>query len=374
MKLRKPDYYDQFQCIAGACKDSCCIGWEIDVDEEKRELYRTTGGALGERLKRDIDWEEGHFILQGKEERCPFLNQENLCDLILGLGEESLCEICREHPRFYEWYDHMTEAGLGLCCEAAARLILERKEPAEFVLQMDSESEPEADDTEILFQARDTAFMILQNRAYSIWERLSVFLIYIEELQTGLDFENFEEIAETAEYYWDAWFEMEEMDETSYERLLKICRELEPIDEQWPRRLEALSEFIADTNVLKQTEEEMNALYSSHDYEYEHIAVYFVYRYFMKCRMDGDIYSKGILTVFFVLLVHLQDLNHYAKTGSLTTENRAMNAKDCSKEIEYSEENLETLANIFWEQSETAEVLKSLLLYKCREKVHNKEE
>lgn len=37
MKLRKPDYYDRFRCIAGACKDSCCIGWEIDIDEKKQE-------------------------------------------------------------------------------------------------------------------------------------------------------------------------------------------------------------------------------------------------------------------------------------------------------------------------------------------------
>ena len=40
MIIRKPDYYDRFQCIAGECSDSCCIGWEIDVDEERQEEYR----------------------------------------------------------------------------------------------------------------------------------------------------------------------------------------------------------------------------------------------------------------------------------------------------------------------------------------------
>ena len=135
--IRKPDYFDRFRCIAGACSDSCCIGWEIDVDEERRVCYRNVDGELGERLKNCIDWEEGHFILQGKEERCPFLNKENLCDLIIGLGEESLCDICREHPRYYEWYDDLTEAGVGLCCEAAAKLILESEAAATFVVEED---------------------------------------------------------------------------------------------------------------------------------------------------------------------------------------------------------------------------------------------
>ena len=28
-----PDYYKEFQCIADQCEHSCCIGWEIDVDD-----------------------------------------------------------------------------------------------------------------------------------------------------------------------------------------------------------------------------------------------------------------------------------------------------------------------------------------------------
>ena len=47
---------------------------DFALDEEKKEYYRNVIGELGERLHTCIDWEEGHFILQGKEERCPFLN------------------------------------------------------------------------------------------------------------------------------------------------------------------------------------------------------------------------------------------------------------------------------------------------------------
>ena len=33
MKILKPFYYDDFNCIANKCIDSCCIGWKISIDE-----------------------------------------------------------------------------------------------------------------------------------------------------------------------------------------------------------------------------------------------------------------------------------------------------------------------------------------------------
>ena len=81
-----PDYYENFRCIAGDCRHSCCIGWEIDVDEETLAYYDTVGGELGERMRRCIArTETPHFCL-GEQERCPFLNEKNLCDIIVELG------------------------------------------------------------------------------------------------------------------------------------------------------------------------------------------------------------------------------------------------------------------------------------------------
>ena len=28
-----PEYYDEFKCIGGSCEDSCCVGWDIDIDK-----------------------------------------------------------------------------------------------------------------------------------------------------------------------------------------------------------------------------------------------------------------------------------------------------------------------------------------------------
>ncbi len=125
MLFVRPDFYDEFECLAGACRHSCCVGWEIDVDAESLARYRRVPGALGRRLRENISADgQAHFILT-EDGRCPFLRPDGLCTLILELGEESLTDICASHPRFYNAFPGRLEAGLGLCCEEAARLLTE---------------------------------------------------------------------------------------------------------------------------------------------------------------------------------------------------------------------------------------------------------
>ena len=49
--------------------------------------------------------------------------------MILTHGEDFLCDICREHPRFYNTCEDHIEAGIGLVCEEACRLALSSKAP-----------------------------------------------------------------------------------------------------------------------------------------------------------------------------------------------------------------------------------------------------
>ncbi|MBR3240140.1 MAG: flagellin lysine-N-methylase [Oscillospiraceae bacterium] len=122
-----PDFYPAFRCRAAECRHSCCRGWEIDVDEASAEGYRELPGELGDALRAALfaDQEGWHFLLT-EEERCPFLQKDGLCRLILQLGEEALCDICALHPRFFQEIGEDELWGLGLSCEAATALLLER--------------------------------------------------------------------------------------------------------------------------------------------------------------------------------------------------------------------------------------------------------
>ena len=45
MKIVTPAYYKNFKCIAGACTDTCCAGWDINIDETSLERYQNSTGV-----------------------------------------------------------------------------------------------------------------------------------------------------------------------------------------------------------------------------------------------------------------------------------------------------------------------------------------
>ena len=143
MNLYAPSYYKSFTCIADKCRHSCCIGWEIDVDPDTLHRYQTCSHPYGETIRRSISHEDAPHFRLAAEERCPHLNKKGLCKIILELGEDHLCEICKEHPRFYHETAHGREVGLGMACEEACRLILSSPDYRTFVKVGKDEEEQE---------------------------------------------------------------------------------------------------------------------------------------------------------------------------------------------------------------------------------------
>lgn len=117
-----PNYYSRFKCIADKCQHTCCKGWEIDVDEDSLQRYKNHPEIMSK-------IEDGSYVLQGDEERCPFLREDLLCQMIIDHGEAFICNICKDHPRFRNYNDDYIDMGLGLCCEEACNIIIDNDEP-----------------------------------------------------------------------------------------------------------------------------------------------------------------------------------------------------------------------------------------------------
>ena len=162
MKLYAPEYYKNFTCIADKCEHSCCIGWEIDIDGETFERYKKLGGGYGDRIIDSISLDgTPHFALC-EHDRCPHLDERGLCKIILNVGEDYLCGICSEHPRFYNYTD-VAEVGLGISCREAARVVL--SSPNYDV--MEEIGEVDVDEDGISFDGRNERakiFAILRDR------------------------------------------------------------------------------------------------------------------------------------------------------------------------------------------------------------------
>ncbi len=292
MKIITPNYYQQFKCIAAACKHNCCIGWEIDIDADTLEYYRSIPGALGLRLNKCISLDKTpHFILS-QQERCPFLNDRNLCDIIATLGEGALCAICADHPRFRNEFANRTELGLGLCCEAAGRLILGQKERTELtVVQQDDEVlSPEE---QAFLRLRDKIFSVLQNPAIPLLSRLPELRVLCGD--------------NPPEKLLEEW--------------AGIFRSLERMDPAWDGYLDQLKENDA----------------VCWEAPLEKAAVYFTYRHLAGALEDG-LFAERIRFILLSVRV-LSALGANAKDFDEFVEI----ARLYSAEIEYSDQNLDIL-------------------------------
>ena len=164
MKVYFPSYYNKFKCIAEKCRHSCCVGWEISVDDGTLAGY----SALGESDRAEILSHIGvdGCITLADGERCPFLRPDGLCCIIADHGDQHTSRICREHPRFYHRVGDRIEGGIGASCEEAARIILSCDDFADFVA-LDREVEV-ADETDFdCLTHRSRLYDILSSQNYA---------------------------------------------------------------------------------------------------------------------------------------------------------------------------------------------------------------
>lgn len=310
MKWVAPEYYTKFQCIADKCRHSCCIGWVIDVDEDTLAYYHSIEGAFGERLQKgiDADGETAHFIM-GEGERCPFLNRSGLCDIITELGEESLCQICTDHPRFRNFYADRTEIGLGLCCEAAGALILKQKEKMKLVVLGEDDEPEEADDADkSLLDWREELILLAQNREMPITERAEA-ILRAAEMKLP---------ARTDAQWADSFLA------------------LERLEEDWTVRLQEWKETdISAAPALLDTEEWETA--------FEQLLVYFLYRQLPLALDDGEYEGRAAFAVLSVRVIYRLCQVHTVLHGGITLDDLVEIARQYSAEVEYSDENTEAV-------------------------------
>jgi len=302
MNLFAPDYYKDFKCIADKCRHSCCIGWEIDIDDEALACYNQMPGKLGIKLRNNISTDtEPHFILDS-DERCPFLTENNLCEIILSSGEDKLCQICSDHPRFRNFFDSRTETGLGLCCEAAGKLILSQKNKLNIV-KLEADNISEMQNEKVFFDLRNNIIEMLQNRSIPVLDRIknmlktyNITIPYTDWKQTFLN--------------------------------------LEHLDNSWTDKLKELKENIS--------------LFSRSEFEipFEQLIIYFIYRHLGEAFEDGLIKERISFAVLSFYIISALCQIHYTNNNSLTLDDLIEICRLYSSEIEYSQENIDTLLEL----------------------------
>lgn len=312
MKITAPAYYKSFKCIAGKCKHSCCIGWEIDIDEDTIDKYKIVKGPIGEKLKNSIRFQDGtySFILSDNE-RCPFLNSNNLCDIYIELGEENLCQICTDHPRFRNYFSDRTEVGIGLCCEAAGKIILSDTTGfSEIILSDDGEKEYLSEDEKYIIDLRKNLILIIQNNKNNIEDGIKLMLDYADII------------------YRDK----------TISQWISVLKGLEILDLNWKKYLDRISGF---SDKMTQTSE------IGFNTQFANLISYFLYRYLPDAVNYSDLTARICFAVLGYKIIKTLCLSDILTKGKCEFEDLVEFARMYSSEIEYSQENTDRILDIY---------------------------
>ena len=297
MRIVKPTFYKNFKCIAGDCPDSCCQGWEVDADSDSLEYYKTLDNSL--EIKKRIDsvlskdeFDNTIFTLAPKK-RCPFLNDENLCDMHIAIGGEHTPYTCRTFPRFIYDFGATREIGISFSCPVASDMMY-NTESFDFETEVNSDlptlNDIDAEKYFLLYKGRAEAYKIAKDKNKSIRERLNDLLnlgVLLQEKLFPYD-EGGDDIA-----FFD------------------VFKNPELINPEWKEKVENFS--------LKQVSETQSN---------ENILMYFLYKYLMQAVYDDDALSKIKMAVLGVLI------NTYFGEDSWTVHL-------WSKETEHSQYNMD---------------------------------
>lgn len=297
MKIVKPTFYKNFKCIAGDCPDSCCQGWEVDADSDSLEYYKTLDNSL--EIKKRIDsvlskdeFDNTIFTLAPKK-RCPFLNDENLCDMHIAIGSEHTPYTCRTFPRFIYDFGATREIGISFSCPVASDMMY-NAESFDFETDINSDlptlNDIDAEKYFLLYKGRAEAYKIAKDKNKSIRERLNDLLdlgVLLQEKLFPYD-EGGDDIA-----FFD------------------VFKNPELINPEWKEKVENFS--------LKQVSDTQSN---------ENILMYFLYKYLMQAVYDDDALSKIKMAVLGVLI------NTYFGEDSWTVHL-------WSKETEHSQYNMD---------------------------------
>lgn len=306
MKICRPTKDTAFQCLAGACPDTCCAGWEIPIDEDSAARYDAMDGEWGIRLRESMTEADGERQFRRRADgRCVLLREDGLCALYGSLGREALCRTCDGHPRFTAEYGGLREIIPGLSCPEWAAKWLMTDESAAFMTEETDDLPAWNDINGMLFyrlkKAREQAFAILQDRSKSLYDRICEYLTLAEKTDGVQETDTSDRVLQT---------------------YIGKLRRQEILTERWRELL---------SSVHPKAEQPWRETVG------EQILVYYVFRFWLKGVYDGRVLPWAKFAVWSYLVI-------CALGADCTTRAEFCEvARLYAKETEHNAENVEAL-------------------------------
>lgn len=325
MELIKPKFFDSFKCIADRCPDTCCAGWDVEIDDRSAEKYKEENGKLKKYFDKHLTTDEDGYIFSLTDGRCPLLDGSNLCRIQLQKGEDALCDTCRLFPRYFDDYGDIRETGLGLGCPEAARILLS----PETDVNLDKTVESPDRIYTLLSEKRNDFFTVLDNSRFDLKMKLSAVLFSAAEFQSEIDHADM----------------LGGDSSIPFSECIKVLEKMEYISDSRRKRLISLSE-------------EKSVYHNSEKYpeDFARLFKYYLMRYMMTACFDLDLLTKVKYGIFACIVIK----RLYDSVPEPSFDDRVRIFYGYSKEVEYSQINLDILDDAMYNDFTVAELINLL--------------
>ncbi len=349
---RYPKYFKEFRCIASKCEATCCSGWQIVIDDESLDVYKTLKDDYREELLNGILVDESVFK-QRVNRDCHFLNRDKLCNIYKSLGEEYLCFTCKNYPRHIEEFEEVNEVSLAISCPVVTELILNLKEKVTFY-EVEEEwvqvpfEEFDFMFFDILLEVRSVIFSVVQDRSIEFYKRILLTERLVKVVQEKIEDDIFavqdilEEFCIRTQKECDGkeWKKIYAENKDSMLRLF----ELEELQEGWKMELEnAVKQLYGQGIEEYRKQKELFYAKNMLEVEKEQLMVYFLFTYFCGAVYDGDLWGKYNLAQKSVYFIEELWFAKWLKNRDLTDAEKIRVVYRYARELEHSDFNLELM-------------------------------
>lgn len=224
--ILKISNYDKFRCTADKCRFTCCEGWDISVDTDIYNKWKSDkfDYVLNNVKAKECGRKTEYLINKETNETCPLLDKQGLCEIVKSHGEDYLSLTCHRFPRIENSFEDTKELTLSCACPEVVEIISNMTDK----ICMTSESEDNFRSDLLELKIRETIINIIQEENFLLEDKL---IISFQMLSTILENEILEEdsLLEELEKYTNREY-IQELIDIYHEVKLNINDSVEEIN------------------------------------------------------------------------------------------------------------------------------------------------
>ncbi len=326
------DWYNKFECIAGACAMTCCTTeWKILVDDETYETYKKMDTQFGKWIADNIDPKQKCFKAGEADKKCSMLDDGSLCEIVKQLGAEYLCKTCKLYPRQMRSYGEIQEWSVDITCPVVAEYLLSGERIGFSYVEKDEEKAAEPCDYakyQALSYVRTFCVELLQERAdLPLAGRLYIMKQIHDEVRQlkeadDITMDHIKKMMQTYEnplYLEEMALQVEKLHknpEMQYTAILDIIMKLNETGESRlvSDTLKQCQNLLRDKETFISLSERFTAWCKKYERVYENFFVYHLFLNFIDMKELGSCFERAALEFLFIQLFAMEAWNRQKLT------------------------------------------------------------